>query len=86
MNVYKLSMMFDTEDFIDGVGWNNEYLTHPKLYTKEEFKNICEKVKETCKEKYREVSNYTMIKVLKDEFGFSSLNVLATYDYEEEFR
>ncbi len=85
MNVYKLSMMFEEEGLKDGVGWDNEYLTHPNKYNKEEFENICNKAKEICKEKYNEVLNYTMVKVLKEEFGFSGLNILATYDYEEEY-
>ena len=46
MNVYKLIAMFEEEGLEDGVGWDNEYLTHPNKYSKEEFKNICEKNKE----------------------------------------
>lgn len=84
MNVYKLIAMFEEEGLEDGVGWDNEYLTHPNKYSKEEFKNICEKTKEICKEKYKEDLIYTMVKVLKEEFGFSDLNILATYDYAEE--
>ncbi|EPB8173200.1 hypothetical protein ACRTAL_002377 [Clostridium perfringens] len=85
MNVYKLSMMFEEEGLEDGVGWDNEYLTNPKIYTKEEFVDICNKAKEICRNKYGEVLNYTMVKVLKEEFGFLGLNILATYDYEEEY-
>ncbi|MDM0528459.1 hypothetical protein QTH49_13440 [Clostridium perfringens] len=86
MNVYKLSMVFEDDNLEDGIGWENEYLVHAVWYSQEEFEDICEKAKEICKEKYNEVLNYTMMIVLKEHFGFSSLNVMATYNYEEEFR
>lgn len=83
MNIYRLNMMFEEEGLEDGVGWDNEYLTHSKKYTKEEFKDICEQAKKICKNEFNEVLNYTMVNVLKDRFGFSDLNIIATYDYEE---
>ena len=85
MNIYRLNMMFEDESLEDGVGWDNEYLLHSEKYSEEEFNSICEQAKEICKNEFHEVLNYTMVNVLKDRFGFSDLDVTATYNYEEWF-
>lgn len=77
-------MSYENEDLEDGLGWDNEYLSHENRYSSKEFNGICEEAKEISKNRYNEVCLYNMLLILKGDFGFKKLEVESYYEFEEE--
>ena len=85
MNIYKLNMSYDDDNMEDGVGWDNEILTHENKYTKEEFRDICNMARIKSREEYNELLLYSMVEILIKYFGFKKVNFTTSFDFHEEY-
>lgn len=50
MYIYKLNMSYKNKNLEDGLGWETEYLTSEKHYSKSEFQELCAEVFKKCEE------------------------------------
>lgn len=85
MNIYRLNMSYDDENMEDGIGWDNEILTHEIKYTIKEFIEICNMARIKSREEYNEVLLHNMTEILVKYFGFKEINTIASFDFHEEY-
>lgn len=78
MNIYSLCMSYEIMEY--ETGYDFEYITNEKLYTKEEFISICEKCLSECKEK----CNWELKRRLISDYGFKELKVVSQFDFYED--
>lgn len=81
MNIYSICMACEMEgDFGEDICYDYDYITHEKLFTKEEFNEICEKCLSECESKWI----YELKDMLIKEYGFKKLDVVCGFDFNEE--
>ena len=78
MYIYSLCMSYEVDDY--DVGFDYEYLTHEKIYSKSEFENICNDCLLKCSDKY----NYALKQKLIDEYDFKELNIVSKFEFNED--
>lgn len=78
MHAYSLCMSYEIMEY--EVGYDFEYITHENLYSKEEFKKICDECLSACKEK----CNWELKKKLISNYGFKELEVVSRFEYYED--
>lgn len=59
---------------------DKEYISSSESYLDSRFKEICDKAKEDCKRKYKEVSLYYMVETLTNLYGFERVKVESGYE------
>ena len=78
MHIYSLCMSYELDDY--DINFDFEYLTHEKMYSQDEFENICN----DCLLKCRDKDNYTLKQKLIDEYGFKELNIVSEFEFNED--
>lgn len=80
---YKLEMSYENDSLNDGVGLDVFYLTHNNKYSTQEFEEICKKASMESMTIYNELTLYTLVKVLKEKYGFKGIMIEASFGFEE---
>ena len=83
MYIYKLICFSYNED-------DNEYNAHgylisDKLYSKEEFLDLCKKCETEVERIYKEVCVYTMKQHMILHYGFKELEIIQSYGFNEKY-
>lgn len=76
-------MKYKNDNSENIVEWDISYLTHNKKYTSKEFNDICKKSSKESLDKYKELTIDSLEKVLKEKYGFNSLNTETSFEFDE---
>lgn len=80
MNIYTLCSTHEIEtDLGADIIYNYDYVTHEKLFTKEQFSVMCKECLSKCS--FR--CNYELKNMLVKEYGFKKLNEVCEFEFSE---